>query len=338
MRKLATIETIKSVGPIEGADRIEAIGVRGWICVSGKGNFKVGDRCVYFEVDSALPLSMLQFAFLADHKKIMNGKEVHVLKTKRLRGVYSQGLCLPVKEFSEWQLETLPEGDDVSALLGIEKWEPPISASMGNLQPVGNFPTHLMPKTDAERCQNLSEDVWNQLKSFGEWTWTEKLDGTSMSVVRDSEGLRVCSRNLELKDADNIYWRMVRKYKLDEVLKDVGSFVQGEIVGPGVQGNPLGLKENKFFIFHWNPNDWAPYGSKEANALDFVPMIQHAVLPDTVAELITYADGIKSLISKDRLAEGVVLWNSDAGAANINALEGRGCFKSISNKYLSKQE
>ena len=331
-RKLATVETIKSVTPIEGADRIEAIGVRGWTCVSGKGNFKVGDRAVYFEIDSALPLDKPQFAFLADHKKIYNGKEVHVLKTKRLRGVYSQGLCLPIQDFPEVMLlnRNLPrEGEDVTELLGVEKWEPPVHASMGNMQPSGNFPTNLVRKTDSERAENLGK-AWEELKAAGAWRWTEKLDGSSMSVVRDHNNeLVVCSRNLALKESDNIYWRMVHKYKLDEKLTRPFQFVQGEVVGPGVQGNPLGLKENKFFAFDASEGAFA----FSAIGLDFAPILKTAVLPDTIEELIAQVDGMKSSISKDRLAEGIVFWSD----RNFGALDGRRSFKCISRKYLSRQ-
>lgn len=354
MRKLATIEQIVSVTPIEGADRIEAIGVRGWTCVSGKGNFKVGDLCVYFEVDSALPLegslSSNAFSFLAVNPKTFNGKQVHVLKTKRLRGIYSQGLCLPIAEFPQLvdrvinrdtpgnDAIALSVGEDVSELLGVEKYEPPVHASMGNLAPAGNFPTQYIRKTDAERVQNLT-GVWDKLRAAKDWAWTEKLDGTSMSVVRGEEGLIVCSRNLALKESDNIYWRMVRKYKLDELLKNVGEFIQGEIIGPGVQGNPLARTENEFYAFDWNIEGGLIRDISEGEAqVHSVPHVALRDLPATVAEIIAEVDGMKSKLNPNKLAEGVVLWNWDDSVANIHALGGRPNFKVISNRYLAKQE
>ena len=55
MRHLATIQKIWKIEPIEGADRIELVHVKGWQCVAGKGQFQQNDLCVYFEIDSFLP-------------------------------------------------------------------------------------------------------------------------------------------------------------------------------------------------------------------------------------------------------------------------------------------
>jgi hypothetical protein len=64
MRKLVTLETVTEVRPIPDADAIEAIVIRGWVVVAKRREFQAGDRCVYFEIDSALPLSDERFAFL----------------------------------------------------------------------------------------------------------------------------------------------------------------------------------------------------------------------------------------------------------------------------------
>ncbi|MCD8119795.1 MAG: hypothetical protein LUE29_10020 [Lachnospiraceae bacterium] len=55
-RKLASIQYVHDITPIEGADRIECVHVLGWTVVAKKGEFHVGDSCVYFEVDSFLPV------------------------------------------------------------------------------------------------------------------------------------------------------------------------------------------------------------------------------------------------------------------------------------------
>ena len=63
MRKLASIEKVRKVEPIEGADRIELAHVLGWQCVVNKGQFKEMDTAVYFEIDSFLPIRP-EFEFL----------------------------------------------------------------------------------------------------------------------------------------------------------------------------------------------------------------------------------------------------------------------------------
>ena len=63
MRKLVTIQKVKNILPIENSDFIELVEIMGWKCVVKKGEFKIGDFGIYFEVDSFLPI-MEKFEFL----------------------------------------------------------------------------------------------------------------------------------------------------------------------------------------------------------------------------------------------------------------------------------
>ena len=56
MRKLATIQKIADVKPIDRADAIELVLIKGWQCIAKKGEFKKGDMCIFYEVDSYLPI------------------------------------------------------------------------------------------------------------------------------------------------------------------------------------------------------------------------------------------------------------------------------------------
>jgi len=84
MRKLATIQKIKSLEPIPEADKIEKAIVLGWQLVVKKGDFKVGDYCVYCEIDSVLP-ERPEYEFLRPRK--------FRIKTAKLRGQISQGIA-----------------------------------------------------------------------------------------------------------------------------------------------------------------------------------------------------------------------------------------------------
>lgn len=237
-RKLATLATIKSLSPIEGADRIEVAGVRGWQVVVPKGQFQVGDLGVYCECDSMLPLSNPHFAFLAPRA----GEDATYfrVRTIKLRKQISQGIL--------FHTDILPEAyyyldQDVTELLGITKYEPPIPAQLSG-EIAGPFPS-FFPKTDEERAQNLIDE----LALFGDVPLyiTEKLDGTSLSVYKLQNHFGVCSRNWELKETENnTYWRVARR--LREVIP-AGIVVQGEIVGPGVQKNRLALPDLQLFVF-----------------------------------------------------------------------------------------
>ena len=96
-RKLVTVRTIDAIDAIEGADQIVAATVDGWQVVVKKGEFEVGQKCVFFEIDSFVPANRKEFAFLAARGTKLDdeGKERCRLRTIKLRGVISQGLALP---------------------------------------------------------------------------------------------------------------------------------------------------------------------------------------------------------------------------------------------------
>lgn len=110
MRKLAYIAEVSSVEPIEGADRLEQVMLKGhgWKIVTAKGDFSVGDLGVMFEIDSYLPIEDERYAFLKDRclrKFVSKGgnvlREGIRIKTCKLRGVVSQGLLMPLSNFQE---------------------------------------------------------------------------------------------------------------------------------------------------------------------------------------------------------------------------------------------
>lgn len=120
-RKLASVQYVHHISPIEGADRIECIHVLGWQCVANKGQFQVGEKCVYMEVDSFLPICE-QFEFLrgSSYKRSELLGEGFRLKTLKFRGQISQGLVQPLSVLPAGEYRI---GDDVTDLLGIRKWE-----------------------------------------------------------------------------------------------------------------------------------------------------------------------------------------------------------------------
>jgi RNA ligase (TIGR02306 family) len=55
-RKLASIQIVKEIKPIVDADSIEIVRINNWDVVSKKGEYKVGDFCIYCEIDTFLPI------------------------------------------------------------------------------------------------------------------------------------------------------------------------------------------------------------------------------------------------------------------------------------------
>jgi len=187
LRKLASIQKVLSVRPIEGADKIEAVDVLGWTVVCKKGEFSPGQLCVYFEIDSWLDSSNPAFATFEERFTNWGTKRGMRLRTIKLRKQISQGLVLAISDFRELdQCMSLAsrEGEDVTEVLKIEKWEP-AEESHGNNGGInktagaGKFPSFLR-KTDQERVQNYI----TELPKYANHTFevTTKLDGSSMSI------------------------------------------------------------------------------------------------------------------------------------------------------------
>lgn len=351
-RKLVTIERVVAVRPIEGADAIEAATVRGWTVVIKKGELAVGDLCLYFEIDSFLPIDDARFAFLASRgtktlpadgqpgsagpSASTDERVGHVLKTAKLRGVVSQGLIVPIAMFPELGDATAlaASGEDLAPRLGVVKYEPPVPAQLTG-QLLGEFPTQFAPKTDAERVQNLV-GVYDALRAGARWIATEKVDGTSVTYIRDAGRLRICSRNFELAPEGTTQQQLAEAIGLLDLLQD-GDAVQAELFGMGIQKNPLKIKGQRLAIFGiWRGHTPLPRAQWPAPLLALAAPLYDLTLPDTVAAAVAQADGIRSKIAADRLAEGIV-WHAEGGET-FDVLDGRSCFKVISNKWLLRAD
>jgi RNA ligase (TIGR02306 family) len=343
MRKLASIRRIADIQPIEGADAIVVATIDGWKVVIKKGEFAIGDLAVYLEIDSWVPHELAPFLSKGSEPREYNGVKGERLRTVKLRGQVSQGLLLKTTELN-FAIETKSIGPDSSAVLrienldhegadltehlGIQKWEPEIPAQLAG-QVRGLFPTHLIPKTDEERIQNCFADI--AAKGDATYEVTLKLDGTSCTIFRWENELRVCSRNLELKvneeNADNTLVKMALRY--GERIPDGYAF-QGEVMGGSIQGNREGFKEHRFFVFdifdiqeHRYVKPLHRWGICEGLKLDHVPVLYTAKrAPESVEAGLALAEG-PSINHKIR--EGLV-WkcNEDPSFS----------FKTISNKFL----
>lgn len=277
-RKLASVRRTDAINPIDGADLIEVATVGGWKVVVKRGEYKPGDLAVYFEIDSFIPTGIAPFLTKEGKEpKEYNGVKGERLKTVKLRGQISQGLIIPVPANANKPVE----GKDLTEELGIQKWEPPVSISLGG-QARGSFPTHLVGKTDAERIQNAT-------RQFGKWAEdrsvvvvTEKLDGTSFTATTDGDTVYVCSRNLSLKDDGNLYWNIAKENHIPEWLEAQAGrgklyAIQGEIIGPGIQGNLYGLQKPELHIF-------SIWDVKSQKYLDFYKIIDLANAEDVALE------------------------------------------------------
>lgn len=366
-RKLASVQKVKAIRPIEGADKIEVVQVLNWDCVAQKGLYNIGDLVIYFEIDSLLPdIPMLEWLKKSAWSQKLNKYKI---STHKFRGQISQGLILPLSDLDNLLEQIRPdnilartswrqyatEGTDLTEILGIEKYEPPVSNG-----PLGEIISHewYVPKTDEERIQVCAENVLPEYIKSEQVDWYEsvKLDGASCTAGLFEDAFLIGGRNQWYKD-ENMYTTTVKKYgDIEKHLRDyqklTGKYIvfQGELCGPGIQSNRLGLKEKEWFIFNVWVSDTGKMDSyKKLDLLRFLNMCDDFGLPhvpiipvkdkfdfktttdvdEMVEKLLKYVDTIKYKTffeesSPNQIAEGVVFRKNDMSYS----------FKVISNKFL----
>lgn len=357
MRQLATIKRITSVADIPNKDRIGLAVIDGWTVIVQKAEFKPDDLCVFCEIDSLLP-DAEWCSFLKDHH----------IRTMKMAGCISQGICFPLRILPAGQ--EYNEGDDVTEILGITKWERPDATDVktpdNEKKKTRKYPKWLMryawfrqlvykfdhrgskafpdflSKTDETRIQNapfyLNMDI--------PWVMTEKVDGQSGSfAVKKTHRLFgkryeyiVCSRNLRLytKD-DSSYWKVSDRYKIEEALTAIAReynlewvAIQGECVGPKVQGNKYKLTEPDLYVFNFITSDhgrWPTGDGKriaEEHGLQWVPIVGLGSIPIRVEKMLELAHGPSKIADIDR--EGLV----------CRSLDGKHSFKAVDPEFLLK--
>jgi hypothetical protein len=282
-RKLASIQVIEKLSPIDGSDFLlvaNMVGL-GWHVVVKKDEFKVGDKVIYIEIDSCLP-EKPEFEFMAKYK--------YRVKTIKLRGQISQGMILPISSIRDGEMYLI--GEDITNLLGITKY---LSKSerdelaedgrkialkrsrlkkfmyrfnwyrrlfMPKKQVVG-FP-YWVKKTDEERIQNIPQ-VLDEFKDevvyitekvdYQSATFTGKMLPNTTPIIGKYLPRKfkfiVASRNLMNNDKSSLYWQIAEKYNLEKILKENPTLtIQGEQGSSKVQGNKYGISEPKIWIFN----------------------------------------------------------------------------------------
>ena len=345
-RKLASIQKIWNIEPIEGADRIELAHVLGWQCVVNKGQFKPMDLAVYFEIDSFLPIrTEFEFMRSSSYKNSDILGEGFRLRTQRFKGQISQGLLLPVSNFPEIP-ESSEVGTDVTELLGIKKWEIEEKATTGGTV-IGTLPP-MIPHTDETRVQADPEII----KAFTglEYYISTKMDGSSHSIGIDENGFHVTGHNYEYKDdGSSSFYNLVNergyKEKLEAYVSKHGLdslTIQGELCAPGIQKNRLKLIRPEWYVFTVMVNG-KRVGLRRMQeicselAFNTVPIEEiDTDLPSkypTVEALLERADGEYPNGGKK---EGIVIRPTEPVYCEL--ISAALSMKVVSNKYLLKNE
>lgn len=374
MRKLATIQVISNIEPIKDADMIEKATVLGWeVVIAKKDNFKIGDKVIYIEVDSVMP-EKPEYEFLRSRKfRIRTIK----LKGQVSQGlILSLANSLAVKtslEIGQDVTESLgiekylsPSERDEFAnqerLIKIEKNRLKKYTMRYSLfrrfflsrKQKEGFP-YWVSKTDEERIQNIPH-VLEQFKDQVVYV-TEKVDYQSVTftskILPKFGGLlgkilpikklvfMVCSRNLLTNDKNSLYWKIAKKYNIEDILKyNPNLTIQGEQGDTKVQGNKYGISEPTLWVFniinhvtgeYFDYKQMTDFCSKWG--LQTVPLIGFYLLNElgaSVPELVQFSKG-KSVINKSVHREGIVVRSIVNGKKHLS-------FKVINPDFLLKYE
>jgi RNA ligase (TIGR02306 family) len=337
----AVVEIIKidNINPIEDSDFLATVNVGGYVLVCKKEDFKVGDLGLFISVDSMVPHDFLEFYNL--HEVISKGR----IRTKKLRGVVSQGLLLSLKHPD---LINAQEGDDFAEKLGIVKYEPPVQFKGLDTR---NWPTALLHIYDVESLQNFK---WREVFQIGETVAIrEKIHGKHIIMCLYQGEFNVCTRRTNLERPEdpkrNEYWYVAHREKLEEKMRQISEefggadvALRGELFGPRCQFLTYGRKEVDFAAFDIEVNlgRYLPDAEFERVCnkynIQMAPVLYRGAFSIEIAE--HYAEQASTISSEQgTLQEGVVI--KPLGEATYPLL-GRKVLKQISKKYalLSNKE
>ncbi|VVB53258.1 RNA ligase [uncultured archaeon] len=336
---LATVQKLSSLKPIEGADKIELAQMEGmgWVVVVQKGLHTVGDLVCFIPIDIVCP-DKPWFSFLKDrHFRV---------RTVRLRGQLSQGIILPL---SVLEGSGFKEGDDITELLGVKKYEKEVPQGGS---PRGTRP-NFIPKTDEDRLQSYLR-LLQEIKGVKVYI-TTKCDGSSCTFFyRKSPELEkgefgVCSRQqLYAEDDINAFSSTARTLGIHEKMEAFGCniAVQGELVGPGIQKNKMGLPSLQFLAFNaWDIDNQRYIGYEESRnifaalGMTPVPLVEVGKTLEeifgkddiTIDDLLKYSEGS---YDSGEPREGIVIRPMSEMYSDV--LRGRLSFKVVNNKFLEK--
>lgn len=246
--------------PHPDADRLDVCKVNGlgFQFVTSKGEYSIGDLVVYFPIDSVLPTNLIEFLGVGN---FLAGKEKNRIKTAKLRGVYSQGLVYRLDKLSSFlDVENLKIEDDVTEILGVQKYDPPEIMSRDAV--LFQLPDGV-EVYDIESCDRYL-DILEYLKNNQiPVVITEKLEGTNWGCTVKNDGSEFIHQrqySISLKEGEvnenNIYIKTTHKEGLMElaknVMNDLGSTqvtIRGELLGPGIQGNIYNFPSTTIKIF-----------------------------------------------------------------------------------------
>jgi tRNA-binding EMAP/Myf-like protein len=345
---------VDSITKHPNADKLSVVGVKGWNCIVGLDQYKVGDLVVFIPPDSIIPEKLIEKYELAYLKH--NGR----VGTAKLRGYISQGLVLEVPA-GKWKL-----GDNVADIMGITKWEPPQSAYSGGIKQTSK--KKLNPDfdkyTEIENIKNfngvfkdgdgvvITEKIHGCNARYGlleislggnvpliskisAW-WKKNILKQKYEFVYGSHNVQITGHTSRMSFyGDDVWGTIGKRYDLKSKLLP-GMIIYGEIYGEGIQDLTYGIKGTDFAVFDIKEDgkymDWS-------RVEDYCEMLELKTVPvlyqgDFSEAILDESTGGESMLSPGQIREGCVV--KPVGEEN-NPQIGRKVLKSINPEYLLRK-
>lgn len=343
MRHLVTVRRISAVDAIPKADFVVRATVDAWKCVALKNEFKAGDRCVYFEIDTFLVEGQERYEFLMKDKIEWEGQIGVRIMTRTFRGQVSQGLALPLSFFPEVSAliadldDSTARGMDFTDIVGAKKWERPIPDELAGTV-IGAKPS-CINTTGEERIQNIPEQITEFANKL--YQRTIKLDGYSMSVFNNNytKESGVCGHYWWYSESNpNAYVNVATESGLLDAVRryDRNIALQGELVGPGIIGNNDNLPEKQFRLFNIWDIDQSRYLNMDERASILADLKDIGVTVLEVPSLgVVRLGDMGSVEDIINASNGPSIDPKSSREGDVySSLDGSHSFKVISNAYL----
>lgn len=357
------LTTILEINNHPNADRLSLATVYGFQVVIPKDKFKVNDQVIYIPVDSILTPELEALLFGPNAKIKLHHQRVRQI---RIRGFPSQGMLVHPDEV-ETIINTkfLKSEQDLSAILGVSKYEPP---EKGPAQTVGKANGRKkLAHPDFHSYNGLSNIKWFPLlfQEGEQVVIQEKLHGTNARAAKLpyrantlwKKIKKLLKLNKEVEElygsnrvdisnssvykgyyGEDIYGKVFEKLDVFNKL-NLNETVFGEIIGPGIQkGYGYSLTEHKFVVFDvkilnkdgtqtWlSPKEASEFAKQRG--FEFVPVLYEGPYNKALVEQLISGPSIYD--PNEKVREGIAIKAADDYSIDGN----KKALKAINPEYL----
>lgn len=324
---IVPVATIEAIRPHANADSLELAQVLGWQVVVRKGEYSVGQKIVYFPIDTILPLDVSERFGVT---KYLSKQRIRCAK---LRGEPSFGLV--VMPDRDW-----PIGENVAEYYRAEKYEPPVRPTAGDAEKEHPL---FVAYTEIENMRNFPA-IFEAGESV---IVSEKIHGTNARVGCVEGELMAGSMRLRRRRpaddrfASSIYWFPFTLEPVWNLVEELGRahrqvILFGEVYGSKIQSFHYGLLGTIGFrafdlLLDGHYMNWPDFLALCSRySVETVPVL--ATIPFDLDEIRRYSEGKTQLMAKDaHIREGVVVRPL---RERTDPRVGRVILKYVSDSYL----